>query len=100
MAISVRRDRKAQGIGWSLLRHAAQIAHARGILRMQSIESRNNHEAIEVERDLGFTARPYPGDPTSSLWKPTLQEAQPAEHKRMHHQRRRRVIAGVAIAWR
>jgi len=67
VAISVRRDRKAQGIGWSLLRHAAQIAHARGILRLQSIENRDNHEAIEVERDLGFIARAYPGDPTLIL---------------------------------
>jgi acetyltransferase len=67
VAVSVHRDWKAQGIGWSLLRHAAQIARARGILRLQSIESRDNHAAIEVERDLGFTARAYPGDPALIL---------------------------------
>src|SRR3546814_13177900 len=62
VAVSVHRDWKAQGIGWSLLRHAAQIARATGISRLQSIESRDNHAAIEVERDLGFTARACPGD--------------------------------------
>ncbi|RIA46373.1 acetyltransferase [Hephaestia caeni] len=67
VAVSVHRDRKAQGIGWSLLRHAAQIARTRGILRLQSIESRDNHAAIEVERELGFTARAYPGDATLIL---------------------------------
>lgn len=67
VAVSVHRDWKAQGIGWSLLRHVAQIARASGISRLQSIESRDNHAAIEVERDLGFTARAYPGDPTLIL---------------------------------
>lgn len=67
VAVSVHRDWKAQGIGWSLLRHVAQTARARGILRLQSIESRDNHAAIEVERDLGFTARAYPGDPALIL---------------------------------
>lgn len=67
VAVSVHRDWKAQGIGWSLLRHAAQIARASGISRLQSIESRDNHAAIEVERDLGFTARACPGDPTLIL---------------------------------
>lgn len=67
VAVSVRRDRKAQGIGWSLLRHVAQIARAKGILRLQSIESRDNYAAIEVERELGFTARACPGDPTLIL---------------------------------
>jgi len=67
VAVSVHRDRKAQGIGWSLLRHVAQIAPAKGILRLQSIESRDNHAAIEVERELGFTGRAYPGDPTLIL---------------------------------
>jgi acetyltransferase len=74
VAVSVHRDRKAQGIGWSLLRHVAQIARARGILRLQSIESRDNHAAIEVERDLGFSARAYPGDPTLILVEADLTE--------------------------
>lgn len=67
VAVSVHRDWKAQGIGWSLLRHMAQLARDRGIMRLQSIESRDNHAAIEVERDLGFAARAYPGDPTLIL---------------------------------
>lgn len=67
VAVSVHRDHKAQGIGWSLLRHMAQIARAKGISRLQSIESRDNHAAIEIERDLGFTAHAYPGDPTLIL---------------------------------
>ncbi|HEY6870769.1 MAG TPA: GNAT family N-acetyltransferase, partial [Novosphingobium sp.] len=54
IAVSVRRDRKGQGIGWAMLDHLANEARHRGARRAISIESRNNHAAIEVERDKGF----------------------------------------------
>jgi len=62
VAIAVRADHKNKGLGWSLLDHVAHYATARGIKSLESIESRANQAAIEVERDLGFTVRSYPDD--------------------------------------
>jgi hypothetical protein len=42
-------------------------AAARGIGTLESIEFRDNGEAIGLEREMGFTAAPYPGDATLVL---------------------------------
>lgn len=75
VAVSVHRGWKGRGIGWSLLRYMAACARAKGISRLQSIESRDNHAAIELERDMGFTARAFPGDPTLMLVEADLADA-------------------------
>ena len=67
VAIAVRSDRKGQGIGWTLLRHACDYAAARGILRIESIESSQNSPAISLETEMGFVAKPYPDDATLTL---------------------------------
>jgi GNAT superfamily N-acetyltransferase len=67
VAIAVRADFKHRGIGWTLLRHAADYATARGFKRLESIECGDNREAIELEREMGFTATRYPGDATLVL---------------------------------
>jgi len=67
VAIAIREDHKHKGISWELLAHVARYAEARGIGVLESIESRDNHAAIELERDMEFTAKPYPGDPTLVL---------------------------------
>lgn len=67
VAISVRADEKHKGVAWEMLRHVARYAQARGIKALESIESRENHEAIELEREQGFVAVPYPDDPTLIL---------------------------------
>lgn len=67
VAIAVAPDFKGRGIGWTLLKHAAELARERGVRRLRSIESRANHQAIEVERDLGFHASDYEGDATLVL---------------------------------
>lgn len=64
VAIVVRDDFKHKGIGWSLLNHVADYARALGIKTLESVENRQNRAAIEVERDSGFTVKPYPGDAT------------------------------------
>ncbi len=63
VAIVVAREYRGKGIGWTLLRHAADLARQRGLRTLRSIESRANHDAIEVERALGFTAQGYDHDP-------------------------------------
>ena len=67
VAIAVRSDVKGAGIGWTMLHHACDYAAARGIRRIESIESSENRPAISLERQMGFEARPYEGDATLTL---------------------------------
>lgn len=62
VAISVRADHRGRGIGWELLAFVARQAAARGMKIIQSMESRENHDAIALERDMGFKSQPYPDD--------------------------------------
>lgn len=64
VAISVRADHRGRGIGWTLLSYMADQAEERGLTRIESVESRANHAAIELEREMGFTVEPYPDDAT------------------------------------
>jgi L-amino acid N-acyltransferase YncA len=64
VAISIRSDYKARGVGWELLSFVASYAEATGIRTLESIESRANHAAIELEREMGFTVTSCEGDPT------------------------------------
>ena len=67
VAISVHADYKHKGVAWELLRHAARYAEAKGVNALESTESRENHEAIELEREQGFVAETYPDDATLML---------------------------------
>lgn len=67
VAIAVRPEYKQRGVGWTLLDFVARDAKARGIKLLEAIECRDNRGALEVERDLGFIATDYPGDPTLTL---------------------------------
>ena len=64
VAMAIRADYKRKGISWTLLEHIAQLARRKGIQALESIEARDHHEAIEMEREMGFTASACPGDPT------------------------------------
>lgn len=63
VAIAVAEEARGRGIGWSLLKHAADLARERGIRWLRSVESSANHDALEVEHALGFRARVYDGEP-------------------------------------
>jgi GNAT superfamily N-acetyltransferase len=67
VAIAIRPDYKHRGVGWALLAHLARHAREKGIGLIESIECRDNVEAISVEKEMGFTATPYPGDATLVL---------------------------------
>ena len=67
VAISIRSDYKAKGVSWDLLSHVAAYAKAKGLTTIQSVESRDSHSAIDVEREMGFVAGPFPGDSTLVL---------------------------------
>jgi len=67
VAISIHEDYKNRGLGWTLLDHVARAAAGKGIKFLESIESRDNVEAIALEKEMGFTATAYPGDATLVL---------------------------------
>ena len=72
VAIAVRADMKHQGIGWTMLQYLADYAQARGIKAIESIEARDNRQAIALEQDMGFTVTSYPGDATLVLVRKVL----------------------------
>lgn len=67
VAISICTDYHRLGIGWTLLSYVVRFAAAMGIETLESVQSQDDHEAIALEREMGFDARPYPGDPTLVL---------------------------------
>lgn len=67
VAISIRADYKRRGVGWALLDHVSRYASYRGITLIESVECRDNIEAISLEKEMGFTATAYPGDSTLVL---------------------------------
>ncbi len=62
VAIAIRKDFKNKGVGWELLAYVARFAETKGVKVLEAIESRENHAAIELEREMGFTVESYPGD--------------------------------------
>jgi len=75
VAISVRSDHRQRGIGWEMLAFVAEQAKARGIEVIESVESRDNRAALQVERDMNFTFQDLPGDPTLVLVSKRLSSA-------------------------
>ncbi len=63
VAISIHRDYRARGLGWTLLDMVAAEAQRRGLKRVIAIEDRDNHAAIALERENGFAAHGIEGDP-------------------------------------
>lgn len=72
VAIAIRSDFKHNGISWTLLEHVARFAASRGIKTLESIESRDNHEAIALEREMGWTSSACPGDSSLVVLRKTL----------------------------
>ena len=72
VAVAIRADYKHHGISWTLLDHVGRFAVAKGIKTIESIESRDNHQAIDLERERGWTASACPGDATVMLLQKTL----------------------------
>ena len=62
VAIAMHHDYKGKGVGWTLLKYIVEQEKRKGVKKLQSIESRENHQAIELEKEMGFKASSYPGD--------------------------------------
>ena len=46
------------------LTHWLKEAQRRGVRRVIAIEARDNHAAIDLEREKGFAPEPFEGDPS------------------------------------
>lgn len=49
VAIAIRSDYKRRLVSWSLLKHVARFAKAKGFRSIESIESRANHDPVAAE---------------------------------------------------
>lgn len=67
VAIAVHPQYKGRGVGWTLLDFISRDAKQRGIKTLESIECRDNTATIALEKEMGFTAAPYPGDASLTL---------------------------------
>ncbi|MDE2436810.1 MAG: GNAT family N-acetyltransferase [Sphingomonadales bacterium] len=72
VAVSVCKDWRGKGVGWALLDVVAKAAEQRGLRRVISIEDRENHAAIELEREKGFVPHGVDGDPTVVMLEKTF----------------------------
>jgi acetyltransferase len=62
VAVAVRSDLKGHGIGWSMLDNACDYARSRGFKAAHSLQLSDDRTAIELEREMGFRARPCADD--------------------------------------
>lgn len=63
-AVCTREDAKGQGISWVLLDHAVRYAKAAGVKKLTSLESADQHDAVKLEREMGFkikSSHDHPG---------------------------------------
>lgn len=67
VAIAIHRNYKHKGVGWTFLKYVAEQEKRKGVRKLQSIENRENHAVIDLEREMGFKAKSYPGDATLIL---------------------------------
>ncbi len=67
VAIAVHAEYKNRGVAWELLGFVSDQAREKGVRTLQAIESRDHHDAVKLEEEQGFVARPFEGDATLVL---------------------------------
>lgn len=63
LILSVRPEWKGHGISWTLLEDVVARAAAAGLTRITSHEFSEDHEAVNLQREMGFVARLHSADP-------------------------------------
>lgn len=58
LAVSVGAGYKNRGVSWTLVEHVMRYATAEGLEVVESVESRDNHAALALEREVGFMIVP------------------------------------------
>jgi GNAT superfamily N-acetyltransferase len=72
-AVTVRDDWHDRGLGTALMRHLVEVAKARGILFMVSVDSAENTAMADLARFLGFTRQIDPQDASQVVHRLLLQ---------------------------
>jgi N-acetylglutamate synthase-like GNAT family acetyltransferase len=67
VAIAMHQNYKHKGVGWTFLDYVIAQEKQKGVRKLRSIESRENHEVIALEQQMGFKASSYPGDASLML---------------------------------
>lgn len=62
-AVCTREDSKGLGISWALLDHAVRYAKAMRVKKLTSLESADQHDAVKLEREMGFRIKSSPNHP-------------------------------------
>jgi GNAT superfamily N-acetyltransferase len=68
----IRSDFKHDGISWELLAHVVRYAEAIAVTSLESVEALENHAAINLEREMGFTQQIHPDNSALVLMRKTL----------------------------
>lgn len=66
-AVTVSDDWQEKGLGTLLMKHLIEVARARGIRRMTSVDSTENLEMKDLAKHLGFHSRVDPEEPSQVL---------------------------------
>lgn len=74
LALATRADMKGRGVSWTLLEHVLRYAQAEGIGVVESIESADHEVALRMEREMGFTPKCDPDDPTIRIARRVLHD--------------------------
>lgn len=61
LAISVHAGYRNCGVSWTLVEYVMRYAESQGLEVIESVESRENHAALALEREAGFTIVPGSG---------------------------------------
>lgn len=59
------------------MQHVLRYAEAEGVGSVESLESSENHAALQLEREMGFTTTPCPDSPTETLVRKVLRQPEP-----------------------
>ncbi len=68
----IRSDFKNDGVSWELLAHVVRYAEAIAVTSLESVEAQENHAAINLEREMGFTQQIHPDNSALVLMRKTL----------------------------
>jgi acetyltransferase len=63
-AILIRSDLKGRGLGWRLMQTIIEYARSEGLREIEGQVLRDNTTMIAMCRELGFSVRPDPDDPS------------------------------------
>jgi GNAT superfamily N-acetyltransferase len=72
VSLAIRADFKHDGVSWELLAHVIRYAQAIGVNAIESVEAPDNHAAIALEREMGFTQQNHASNPALILMRKML----------------------------